>query len=70
MEITFKTKFDLGDKAFYYSPSTRRIEEFNVEKIHFVVDGEETIITYSSGSFDFKDEEDLFRSKEEFIDSL
>jgi hypothetical protein len=68
-EITFKTKFELGDTALHYNSKTHKLEEFVIEKISYDICKDNIFLMYSNGSI-FLFEEQLFRSKQEFVESL
>jgi hypothetical protein len=49
-EITFKTKFELGDTALRYNPKTHKLEEFVIEKISYDICKDNIFLMYSNGS--------------------
>lgn len=68
-EITFKTKFELGETAFRFNPDTDKLEEFLIEKISFDITKDNVYLWYSNGS-QLLLAQQLFGSKQEFIDGL
>jgi hypothetical protein len=68
-EIKFETKFDLGETAFRFNPNNNKLEEFIIEKISFDITKDNIYLMYGNGS-QFLLAEQLFRSKQEFIDGL
>lgn len=68
-EIKFETKFELGETAFRFNPRTNKLEEFVIEKISFDITKDNIYLMYGNGS-QFFFAEQLFRSKQEFIDGL
>lgn len=71
MEIKIKTKFNVGDTALRFNPSTNKLEEFVVNNITVQVYSEGTYIGYhTKDSYTYTKEADLFASKEEFIAQL
>lgn len=71
MEISLKTKFNVGDTAFKYNPSTHKMEEYLVQSISIQVTNGQTFVGYhTKDSYSFTSEADLFASKEEFIAQL
>lgn len=71
MEINIKTKFNVGDTALRFNPSTNKLEEYAVNSIHIQVIGGKTSIGYHTKEcYSYTLETDLFASKEEFIAQL
>ena len=71
MDITLTSKFKLGDTALRFNPGTKKLEKYLVRSIHFQVYEDRISVGYhSSGDFSYAPEEDLFASKEEFINQL
>lgn len=68
-EIKFETKFELGETAFTFNPRTNKLEEFVIEKITFDITKYNIYLMYGNGS-QFLFAEQLFRSKQEFIEGL
>lgn len=69
-EITVKTKFDLGESAFYYDSTEHKLKEHRIELVSFMVDATSVKIWYYNRDGVSFSEDLLFRSKQEFIDSL
>lgn len=72
MEISIKTKFNPGDTAYRFNPSTNKLEEYHVKKVYIITTSEETLSIgyFTDDSYDNTPEKDLFASKEEFINQL
>lgn len=72
MDITIKTKFNPGNTAIQFNPSTNKLEEFYVKTVYIIIgeDGIPSIGYFTEDSYKNTPEKDLFKSKEEFINQL
>ena len=70
MEISFNSKFNLGDKICFISHVTTRIFEATVTEIKFDISNEGSRIYYKTEPYSFVNETECFASKEELISQL
>ena len=70
MEITLKTKFNLGDKVFFQSEVTSRVIEAKVTDIviYHGIDGNKTY--YKTEPYNMIREGILFSTRDELINNL
>lgn len=70
MEVTIKTRWNIGDTAYRFNESTMKLEEFTIKSICASLSPEgDHFINYFSETGDAP-EYKLFASKEEFINNL
>ena len=71
MEIKITSKFKPGDTALRFNESTNKLDEYLIKSIHVQVrEGKISIGYHSNESFSYVPENNLFASKEEFINQL
>lgn len=70
MEINVKAKYNVGDTLLYYSPITSKLEEFEVSYVSVNAYADNTEVFYFNEIGCCKLEQNLFPSKEEFINNL
>ena len=80
MEIKFKTKFDLGQKAVVFNKSKKKLQEIEISEVQFEIgisgtqldiNEIETSIWYrDKTTFELFKEQDLYTSRDEFIAQL
>lgn len=70
MEITLKTKFNLGDKVFFQSEVTSKVIEAKVTDIviYHSIDGNKTY--YKTEPYNMIREDILFSTRDELINNL
>lgn len=69
-EIIIKTKFEIGETAFRFNTSSYKLEEFVIHEIACYTSEKGTKVTYFNSEYTGIQESQLFKSKEEFIESL
>ena len=71
MLINITTKFNQGDKALKFNPSTNKLEEFVIAAVNVrVKDGKFAVSYRNEDIMMYTSEDQLFLSKEEFISQL
>lgn len=68
-EFKFNTMYDIGEAVVGFDSSNRKLVEFEIREISFDVSSKSVSIWYRGQSHIFR-ETDVYRSKEEFIESL
>lgn len=70
-EITFKTKFDLGQTAVAFDSSSNKLQTIEIVEIQFDMDGCNSYVWYrDKHTRDLFRENNVFSSREEFIAQL
>ena len=70
MEITLKTKFDIGDTIFFLSNTTQRIIQAKVIEILFFIEKNRMRTYYKTEPYAMEVEERCFATREEIINKL
>ena len=68
-EFKFNTMYDIGEAVVGFDSSNRKLVEFEIREISFDVSSKSVSIWYRGQSHIFI-ETDVYRNKEEFIESL
>lgn len=69
MEISFNTKFNLGDVIYFYNRIEHKLCSLDVTKITYDITNNGVSIWYHSTEY-LANEDSVFSSKEEFFDTL
>lgn len=70
MELTLKTKFDIGDTIFFLSDTTQRIIQAKVVEIVFYVEADRQKTYYKTEPYAMEVEDRVFGTREEIINKL
>lgn len=70
-EITFSTKYEIGQKAVAYDFIRRKLVDIEVSEIQFSTEGINTSVWYKDGKTQcIYREDDIYISRDEFIENL
>lgn len=71
MEVTVKTRWNIGDTVYRFNESEMKMEDFTIKSICVSLDPEGNhFINYFNEKSKSEQESRLFASKEEFINKL
>ena len=70
MELTLKTKFDIGDTIFFLSDTTQRIIQAKVIEIVFYIEAYRQKTYYKTEPYAMEVEDRCFGTREEIINKL